>query len=316
MPTKMQKTKSLLRTFQILVTVMMLSSCVPQMVLNYALKRDEQADAKRYENDMQRYRARHTAWAEALHDTTMLSPNNGKTLHALYIAAPRPTASTVFLMHGYTGSSATMLNMARFYNEELGCNVFMPDFYAHGKSQGRMRQMGWLDRLDMLQWMQMANRIFRLNGQDTKMLVTGVSMGGATTMMVSGDVEERGLTFVKCFVEDCGYTTVYDQFSDVVKGRYTLFLRWANHRCRRKYGWDFHEASALSQVARCSLPMLFIHGGHDTYVPTRMVDEVYAAKQGERELWVPEGIEHARSFTGRNAEYKRRVKEFAQKYIL
>lgn len=303
------------RMIAMLLWCCLMSSCVPQKILNYALKRDAASDARRYESILKGYQKRNAAWCKELHDTVMQSPNDGAMLHALYRPAAKPTTRTAFIMHGYTGNAASMLNMALFYSEEMGYNVFLPDFYAHGKSEGRMRQMGWLDRRDMVEWMRMANHIFSRNGHETQMLVTGVSMGGATTMMVSGEVEREGLSFVKCFVEDCGYTDVYEQFSSVVHGRYTLFLRWANHRCRRKYGWDFREASAVNQLHDCHLPMLFIHGGADTYVPTRMVHDVYAAKDGEKDIWIPEGVEHARSFDKQNAAYKQRVRDFAAKYI-
>lgn len=315
LPVKRVSEGSLTRVLLLMVACTVLSSCVPQMVLNYALKRDVERDRARYESSISNYQRRYAGWIKEFRDTTMASPNDGKKLHALYRPAQQPTTHTAFIMHGYQGNSASMLNMARFYNEELGYNVFLPDFYAHGLSEGKMRQMGWKDRLDMVEWMKMANRIFSQEGRETEMLVTGVSMGGATTMMVSGEVETMGLTFVKCFVEDCGYSTVYDQFDDVVKGRYTFFLKWASRRCHRKYGWDFREASAVAQVEKCHLPMLFIHGGADTFVPTRMVNDVYEAKTSEKELWIPEKVEHARSFDKRNGEYKRRVKAFAEKYI-
>lgn len=298
-----------------LLLCLMLSSCIPQKVLNYALKRDAAQDRQRYESAIRGYERSHAEWSADLHDTIMTSPNDGRQLHALYRKAKTPTTRTAFLMHGYTGNAATMLNMAHFYSEELGYNVFLPDFYAHGLSEGHMRQMGWLDRHDMIAWMRMANQLFSLEGHETQMLVTGVSMGGATTMMVSGEVEKQGLTFVKCFVEDCGYTTVYDQFHDVVKGRFTIFLNWASHRCRRKYGWDFREASSVTQVSDCHLPMLFIHGGADTYVPTRMVNEVFEAKTDQKELWIPDRVGHGQSFGKRNKEYRERVKAFAGKYI-
>ncbi len=67
--------------------------------------------------------------------------------------------------------------------------------------------MGWKDRFDVLRWMDIANDIF---GGDTRMVVHGISMGAATTMMVSGEEQQP---YVKCFVEDCGYTSVRDQFA-------------------------------------------------------------------------------------------------------
>ena len=76
--------------------------------------------------------------------------------------------------------------------------------------------MGWLDRKDVTQWMEVANRIY---GDSTSMVVHGISMGAATTMMVSGEPQPD---YVKCFVEDCGYTSVWDQFSKELKEQFGL----------------------------------------------------------------------------------------------
>lgn len=51
------------------------------------------------------------------------------------------------------------------------------------------------------------------------MVVHGISMGAATTMMVSGEAQQP---FVKCFVEDCGYTSVWDEFSFQLKDMFGL----------------------------------------------------------------------------------------------
>ena len=75
------------------------------------------------------------------------------------------------------------------------------------------------------------------------------------------------------------------------------------------------EASALRQVAKCELPMLFIHGDADDFVPTRMVYPLYEAKPGEKELWVVPGAAHAMSYRDNRAEYTRRVAEFVGRYV-
>ena len=92
-------------------------------------------------------------------------------------------------------------------------------------------------------------------------------MGGATTMMVSGEKQQP---YVKCFVEDCGYTSVWDEFSHELKSSFHLpafpLMYTTSWLCEKKYGWNFKEASSLKQVEKCELPMLFIHGDKDTYV--------------------------------------------------
>ena len=88
--------------------------------------------------------------------------------------------------------------------------------------------MGWKDRLDVLQWTETADELFGRRHTDsvasrsTEMVVHGISMGAATTMMVSGEVEhgQYQQPFIKCFVEDCGYTSVWDEFRGELKEQF------------------------------------------------------------------------------------------------
>ena len=85
--------------------------------------------------------------------------------------------------------------------------------------------------------------------------------------------------------------------------------------CEKKYGWNFKEASSLKQVAKSQLPMLFIHGDKDTYVPTWMVYSLYEAKPEPKELWIVPGAAHAVSYQENKQEYTDRVRAFVGRYI-
>lgn len=249
--------------------------------------------------------------AGALKDTFIYSPAKVK-LHAYYVAATHPTAQTAVIVHGYTDNAIRMMMIGYMYNKKLNFNILLPDLQDTGLSGGDAIQMGWLDRKDVMQWMEVANRIY---GDSTRMVVHGISMGAATTMMVSGEPQPG---YVKCFVEDCGYTSVWDQFSKELKEQFGLprfpIMYTADWLCRMEYGWGFKEASALKQVAKCRLPMFFIHGDKDDYVPTWMVYELYEAKPQPKELWVVAGAGHARSYLLNTEEYTERVKTFVDKY--
>ena len=245
---------------------------------------------------------------------TLIKNERGESLHALYVRAARPTGRTAVIVHGYTDNALLMLPIGYLYSRQLGYNILLPDLHAHGGSAGDAVQMGWLDRLDVLQWIDKANELF---DDSTRMVVHGISMGAATTMMVSG---EDGLPpYVKCFVEDCGYTSVWDEFRGELKNQFGLpafpLLNVASWLCGLRYGWTFREASALEQVKRCPLPMLFIHGDADTFVPTWMVHPLYEAKPAPKELWLVPGAAHAVSYRENKVEYTRRVQEFTDKYI-
>ena len=240
--------------------------------------------------------------AGALRDTFVTMPT-GERHHALYI--DRGAGKTAVLIHGWRDCAVKFLWLGRLYERELGYNVVMPELHACGESEGRWIRMGWRDRLDVKHWME----AFKT---DT-MAVHGVSMGAATAMMLSGEEMPEGLRSLH-FVADCGYTSVWDEFEGEMKAQFGLppfpLMYTSSLLCKALCGWSFGEASALNGVARCPYPMLFIHGGSDTFVPTGMVYKLYGAKPEPKALWVAPGSGHAASYRDHNEEYARRVREF------
>lgn len=250
--------------------------------------------------------------AEALKDTFIYN-EKGIKLHAYYADAQHPTSQTAVIIHGYTDNAIRMMMLGYMYHKELGFNILLPDLQYSGLSEGNALQMGWLDRKDVMQWMDVAHDIY---GDSIQMVVHGISMGGATTMMISGEPQPY---YVKCFIDDCGYTSVWEQFSKELKEQFGLppfpLMYTSSWLCDMTKDWNFQEASALKQVAQCTLPMLFIHGDKDDYVPTWMVYELYKVKPEPKELWVVPNADHARSYLLNRKEYTEKVKQFTSQYI-
>ena len=245
--------------------------------------------------------------ANALKDTFIYAPD-GIRLHAYYVAAPSPTSKTAVIVHGYTDNAIRMMMIGYLYNHSLGYNILLPDLRYSGLSEGDAFQMGWLDRKDVMQWMDVAHHIY---GDSTQMVVHGISMGGATTMMVSGEPQPD---YVKCFVDDCGYTSVWDQFSKELKEDFGIpafpILYTSSWLCDLTRGWNFTEASSLEQVKKCQLPMLFIHGEKDDYVQTWMVHELYKAKPQPKEIWTVPNADHATSYKLNKQEYTPKIRNY------
>ena len=228
-----------------------------------------------------------------------------------HIKAATPTPKTAVLIHGYMDNAIGMMMLARMYEHELGCNVFLPDLEYAGLSEGTHIGMGWRNSREVARWINTLPTHF---GDSLSVVVHGISMGGATTMMVSG---EKLPEYVKCFVEDCGYTSVWDEFKGELKAQFSLpefpLMYTSSLMCKILQGWGFSEASSLNQVSRATKPMLFIHGDADKFVPFEMVHPLYEAHPGDKQIWLPEGVTHAVSYDVYPEEYTQRVKAFLKK---
>lgn len=239
---------------------------------------------------------------DALRDTFVTMPT-GERHHALYIRNGRN--KTALILHGWRDCSIDFLFLARIYEEELDYDVVLPDLHAHGYSDGDMIQMGWLDRKDALHWLS----VFK---SDT-MAVHGISMGAATAMMLAAEEMPEGIKDIR-FIDDCGYTSVWDEFAAELKNQFGLpefpLMYSTSLLCKLRLGWSFGEASAINQVNKCSFPMLFIHGGNDTFVPTEMARRLYEAKPDKKELWIAEDAEHTESYLKHKDNYINRLKAF------
>ena len=304
----------------LLFTLLALNSCVVgNYMCKYALLPEEHGND--IEGDRAKAESRYpgiVAWYDGLHkegllrDTTLIG-EGGYKLHAVYGAAcdPAHAQGTAVVVHGYTDNHLCFLNLVRMYRDSLNYNVMVPDLHYHGYSEGQAVQMGWLDRLDVRRFGDMAHQIWG----DDFLVVHGVSMGAATTMMLSGDDLPD---YYRAFVEDCGYSSVWDQFAHNLKDSFHLppfpVLNSASIVCKRKYGWSFKEASSVAQLAKCERPMLFIHGDKDDFVPFEHLQKNYDAKvKGYKEMWVAPGSEHAMAYKDHPAEYTQHVRAFLAK---
>ena len=234
------------------------------------------------------------------------------TISAGYFEAEEPTHRTVILIHGYRGRHEGMYAYAYNYLQE-GWNVLMPDLRGCGESGSDYIGMGWTDREDMLSWIDSLVE----RDAEAEIILHGVSMGGATVMMTSG---EETPDQVKAFVEDCGYTSVWDIFKSELGLRFHLpafpILDVASALAKLQADYSFKEASALEQVKKCEKPMIFFHGSEDNFVPFDMEHVLYEAKPGDNKKEViAEGAGHGESVYLLGDDYWEDIFEFVEAYM-
>lgn len=244
----------------------------------------------------------------------MKSATDNYKLDANYIP-DKNSKKTAIILHGYMNNKNTMAAYANLFHK-LGYNVLLPDARAHGESQSKYIGYGWVEKADVKKWV---NEVIAHNGSDSKIVIFGVSMGGATTMMTSGEKLPKQ---VKAFVEDCGYTSVKDEIEHEAQDLYNMpaiprfpLVEVLSGINKVKVGYYLADGSSINQLKKNKRPMLFIHGAKDTFVPTKMVYKNYAASRGPKELWIVPGASHAKSYATHPKAYEQHIKQFLNKYI-
>lgn len=218
----------------------------------------------------------------------------------------------VLLIHGYRSSHNGMMNFATQYYKK-GFNVVTPDLRASGESEGNYIGMGILDSEDMKI---IINKIIEKDPK-SKIVIHGVSMGAATTMNLSNQNLPNN---VKIFIEDCGYTTVWDIFSQELGYRFNLpefpILHVSSLISRIRAGYGFKDISTIDRVKESKLPMLFIHCKKDDFIPFEMMEKLYNAKeQGIKDKIISENADHGNAMYFMGDEYWQKTFDFINKNI-
>ncbi len=242
-----------------------------------------------------------------------LCSDDGLKLKGYFLPSERAEGRTAIIAHGYSGKGKDMGATAKIYYEHSGYNVLIPDARGHGQSEGDYIGFGWPERRDYLKWIEF---VLQETGPQAQIVLHGVSMGGATVLMASG---EELPPQVKAVVADCGYSSVKAQLSYQLRRMYHLpgfpFIHFASLITRIKAGYFFGEASALKQVRKAKVPILFIHGDADKFVPFFMMEDLYQACSAPKDKLVVHGAGHGLAYDTDKSEYIARVDNFIARYV-
>lgn len=245
-------------------------------------------------------------------ETVEMTSFDGLKLQGYYLQSKEPSNKTVIFAHGYLGHAFDMGLFGEYYYETLGYNIFMPDLRGHGNSEGDYIGFGWHDRLDLIGWM---NLLIEKN-PNTEIVMHGLSMGAATVVMASGEELPAN---VKAIIADSPYTSVYDLFAYQMERMFHLpdkpILPSTSLVTDLKAGYSLTEASALDQVKKASVPILYISGEEDTFVPTDMAKRLYENTKSESEIITFSSANHGESIVLHRDEYLQTITRFIEKYV-
>ncbi len=252
------------------------------------------------------------AWlAQAQSEKLSVTTSDGYQLIGRVFFQEKESHKWVLLLHGYTGWKEELYPIGYEYAEQ-GYQVLAPDLRCSGESGGDFIGMGWTDRLDNLLWL---NYILKQD-PEAEIVIHGQSMGAASALMMTGEKLPQN---VKAVVSDCAYTDVYHMFQKQIKEWFHLpafpVIDGANLVLRLRGGYDIKKASAIEAVKQTRIPILFIHGDQDVFIPVDMARELYKAANGEKELLIVKGAGHAQAQYKNPEGYYTTVFSFLKNFI-
>lgn len=247
-------------------------------------------------------------------DLAIRTPD-GLTLRAWYSPAEKETKRFVIAIHGHNCNGPDeCAHLYPFYHNDLGYNYLLPDLRGHGRSDGNLIGFSGLDYKDIKLWMDYLIERF---GEDIEIMLHGISMGAATSMMVNNTNPHEQL---KLIVEDCGFTNAYEEVAvttgNMLGGIKVNRLIWFfNFFCRLIAKYDLKkDADPLGTMQNAKNPVLFVHGEEDTFVPFPMCQRLYDACPVEKDIFTVPGAIHAYSYYDARDEYNKKITEFIEKY--
>ena len=215
----------------------------------------------------------------------------------------------IIAMHGWRSSWTGDFGAISDFWHNNDCSVLYAEQRGQGESGGDYMGFGLTERYDCLEWIKWANE----NGYaDIPIYLCGVSMGASTVLMAAGlELPEN----VHGIMADCGYTSPHAIWKHVANnnlhmsyGGFTATV--ANDMCRKKIQMGTKEYSCTDAMRECRVPVFFVHGTDDQFVPIEMTYDNYKACSAPKHLLVVPGAEHGMSYLVDKETYEKAAKEF------
>ena len=249
--------------------------------------------------------------ANTNHEETYMIARDGVCLHG--IVFDNGSDNWILAVHGYDSDLRAMAGNARRFIE-AGYSVFLPDMRSFGMSGDTHTTMGYLEKYDVSDWINKLMSEYKVKS----IVLYGISMGAATVMLTAGETLPDT---VKAVVEDCGYSSVREEYEYQMKRLVHLppypILWICDLITRYKKGWSLlNDCNCVNAVKRTQVPVLFIHGASDTFVPFYMQDKLYnACGRPDKEKLVIPGADHAEAEKKDPELYWKTVLAFIEKHI-
>ena len=246
-----------------------------------------------------------------LEKVTLVSDDK-KIMVARKVVQKTENDNWVVILHGLNGSMEDIYDIARnYYTKDY--NVLMPDLRASGESEGSFYGMGWLDRIDIINWVD----VILQDNPSAKVVVHGIDMGADAALMLSGEAIKSS---IKVVIAEGAYTSGWEAMKKEYEKRYDLpvfpILNMINPVMKIVAGYSLKEADAVKQVEQAKVPILLIYGTKDSYTNEEMANKLnQAIVSAHEQLMIEEGTHGDCRYVNPEQYYNTTFK-FIENYVI
>ncbi len=218
-----------------------------------------------------------------------------------------PGAPIELMFHGYRGNAERDLSGGVFRCRRMGHSTLLVDHRAAGKSDGYVTGFGIPEARDCLSWIDF---IIKNIDPNAKIILTGVSMGAATVTTATGYDLPSNVVGV---LADCGYTSTREIICKVVREMRLpprLLYPFIRLGARLFGGFDTEFMPPIEAVTRARVPIIFIHGEADDFVPCDMSRQNFEACAAPKRLVTIPGGGHGLAYPADPEVYLAALHEF------
>lgn len=221
----------------------------------------------------------------------------------------------VVLVHGYAGRWHEMILYARHWASQ-GYNLLLVEQRAHGRSGGRWRGMGYLERRDLVAWTQWLTDPDGPAGPGARVVLHGHSMGAASVCLASAepDLPQQ----VCAVISDSAFASGWEACAHLLGDgglpeHPTLELMRASLLAQRG-GYDMVRANVSQALRRPGPPVLIIHGAQDSLVPVATGRRLYEEAVRPKALLVVPGAGHCQACLADPVAYYGEIFSFVNRF--
>lgn len=204
------------------------------------------------------------------------------------------------MFHGYRGNAERDLCGGVNRCFALKRNILLVDQRTSGKSEGKVITFGINESRDCLDWIDF---IIEHYGKDTKIILTGISMGASTVMIAAGNKLPENVLGV---LADCGYTSAKEIIQKVIKQIHLppkLLYPFIKLGAKLFGNFDLEKYSPIEAMKKCTVPVVFAHGDADDFVPCEMSVQNYEACVSQKRIIIIEGAGHGLAYPADTEKY-------------